>query len=125
MIPRNLKREKILYELWLQDYTTDEASSQTGIPRSSVGYYFAKFNKSKNGKNPQFNPPIARTIKKSESFIKAFYQEASVLMVQKLTMQLIQLMKAEKYKDARDLAESILLFNRVERELQYMRARAY
>ena len=36
MIPRNLERRETIQELWLQGYTVDEISSQTGIPRSSL-----------------------------------------------------------------------------------------
>ena len=57
MIPRNFERENAIYELWKAGCTIDEISSKTGIPRSTVGYYVAKFNKSKNKDTPQSKLP--------------------------------------------------------------------
>jgi AcrR family transcriptional regulator len=50
MIPRNSLREKILREYWLlrSSMTLDEVSKTTGIPRSSVWYHFAKFEREAN-----------------------------------------------------------------------------
>ena len=50
MIHENLDRNFLIYELWKKGRTIDEMSFDTGIPRSTVGYYIRKFNKrAKNG----------------------------------------------------------------------------
>ena len=49
IIWENLQRNKIIYELWLNGFTVDEISSETGVPRSTVGYYVRKFNKNPRG----------------------------------------------------------------------------
>lgn len=46
MLPQNDGRRKAIYELWDMEYTIDEVSLRLNIPRSSVGYYVRKFNKS-------------------------------------------------------------------------------
>ena len=45
MYSTNSERNRVIYELWEMNLTVDEVSSRTGIPRSTVGYYFRKFNK--------------------------------------------------------------------------------
>jgi len=45
MIRENIDRNFIIYELWKKGHTIDEISFDTGIPRSTVGYYIRKFNK--------------------------------------------------------------------------------
>ena len=43
---RNLEREEKVYQLWRSGATIDQISLQTRIPRSSVGYYVGKLNRS-------------------------------------------------------------------------------
>jgi len=114
MIPRNLERREIIQELWLQGYTVDEISSQTGIPRSSVGYYVAKLNQSKNGDNPRSKPPIKQPKRPSNTD----------LIMRRLgwidfTTQWLQLMTARKFQEAKNMVESVLLYNRLERETMF------
>jgi len=45
MIQENPDRNFIIYQLWTNGSTIDEISFETGIPRSTVGYYVRKFNK--------------------------------------------------------------------------------
>lgn len=45
MIRKNVDRNILVYGLWIEGRTIDQISLQTGIPRSSVGYYVRKFNK--------------------------------------------------------------------------------
>lgn len=45
MIRKNGDRNILVYGLWIEGRTIDQISLQTGIPRSSVGYYVRKFNK--------------------------------------------------------------------------------
>jgi hypothetical protein len=42
----NSQRNEAIYPLWEQGLTVDQIALQTGIPRSTVGYYIRKFNKS-------------------------------------------------------------------------------
>ncbi len=41
----NVERNEKLYFYWKSGYTVEKTSAVTGIPGSSVGYYFNKFNK--------------------------------------------------------------------------------
>ncbi len=51
----NAERNRRLYSLWMGGNTIDKASMITGIPRSTVGYYFRKFNRyRKNDKELDF-----------------------------------------------------------------------
>jgi len=51
MIQENSDRNFLVYELWKEGRTIEEISFETGIPRSTVGYYVRKFNKcAKSGK---------------------------------------------------------------------------
>lgn len=45
MYVRNIIRERKIYELRQQGLTIDAISDETGIPRSTVGYYTKKFKK--------------------------------------------------------------------------------
>ena len=45
MVSQNLERNKMLYEHWERGGTVDRVADLTGIPRSTVGYYFRKFNR--------------------------------------------------------------------------------
>lgn len=45
MFPENFDRNILIYDLWKKGYTISEMSFETGIPRSTVGYYVRKFNK--------------------------------------------------------------------------------
>jgi hypothetical protein len=113
MIPRNLERRETIHELWLQGFTVDEISSQTGIPRSSVGYYVAKFNQSKNGVNSGSKPPV-----KPKRFSN------TDLIMRRLgwidfTTQWLKLMADRKFVDAKNMVESVLLLNRLERETMF------
>jgi hypothetical protein len=113
MIPRNFERREKIKELWLQDYTVDEISSQTGIPRSSVGYYFAKFNKSKNGDNPRSKPPVKpKRLSNAELILRRIGWID-------YTTKWSRLMADERYQDAKNMVESTLLYNRLQRETMY------
>ena len=114
MIPRNFERENAIYELWLQDYTIDEISSKTGIPRSTVGYYVAKFNKSKNEDKPRSKPPTNQAVRNSKttrimnSFGWTYF-----------STHWGRLMAEEKYLEAKTMTEAALLYNRLQREAMH------
>ena len=44
-IPSNHNRNDVLYECWKRGDTIEEASAKTGIPDSTVGYYYKKFDR--------------------------------------------------------------------------------
>jgi hypothetical protein len=44
MMRENVDRNKRIYLLWEEGHTVEEISIETGIPRSTVGYYVRKFN---------------------------------------------------------------------------------
>jgi hypothetical protein len=111
-----VEREKTIYDLWRLGYTINEIQAQTGMPRSSVGYYVAKFNKKQKGNKSRFKPPIHQP----KRFGKAIYEDVLYIYIQTYTAQWIKLMNEGKYQTARDLVESIFLFLRLEIEIQYM-----
>jgi hypothetical protein len=45
MIRCNPDRNQRIYQAWERGSTVDQTASQLGIPRSTVGYYFRKFNR--------------------------------------------------------------------------------
>jgi len=72
MAPPNHERNRLLEQHWREGKTVDEAAMLTGIPRSTVGYYYRKFNRyAKTG----IEPPILAP--KQQSPTDAF---ASLLM---------------------------------------------
>jgi transposase len=59
----NSERNRVIYELWEKNLTVEEISSNTGIPRSTVGYYVRKFNKlAAKGKPVVFPGPSGSAI---------------------------------------------------------------
>lgn len=58
MFAENPDRNLVTYELWKKGKTIDEISLETGIPRSSVGYYVRKFNKLAKKGEPIVVQPI-------------------------------------------------------------------
>ena len=70
MFKLNPNRNAIIYELWEKGNTVSQISLNTGIPRSTVGYYVRKFNKfAKNGR-PVVLPQM-REVKKSTALNSA------------------------------------------------------
>ena len=58
MIKENLGRNFLIYEQWKDGRTIDEISFDTGIPRSTIGYYVRKFNKNARRGEPIAFQPI-------------------------------------------------------------------
>jgi len=112
MIPINFERENAIYELWKAGCTIDEISSKTGIPRSTVGYYVAKFNKSKNEDKPRSKLPIKQPKRRSK---KAFITQ--IINWNQFQVTWSRLMNEGKYQEAKTIAESTQLFNRLRREI--------
>jgi hypothetical protein len=56
-IPRNYEREKRILDCWKQDMTIDQATTSLNEKRSTVGYYYGKFNKAeKRGESQKYSP---------------------------------------------------------------------
>ena len=60
MYGENTERNALLYDLWVKGYTVDKATLETGYPRSSVGYYFRKFNKKASKGEPIITQPVVK-----------------------------------------------------------------
>ncbi len=76
MFRENFERNSRIYELWKKGYTVKEISFETGIPRSSAGYYVRKFNKrARRGDPIPFLPEREKPDEKKmaiKAFIKNF-----------------------------------------------------
>ena len=71
----NVEREENVYRLWRSGATIDQISLQTRIPRSSVGYYVKKFNRSGRQRLvPEPAAPSAAGVSTLESLVtKVFF----------------------------------------------------
>jgi hypothetical protein len=98
-IPRNLERYKRTIECWKRDMTIDQATlylSHLNEKRSSVGYYFGKFNKAeKRGELRKYLPEELSRLDKipprysNPSLIKQSDSEDSTAMYEEAFMDLI------------------------------------
>ena len=107
MVQENPDRNFIIYELWTNGNTIDEISFETGIPRSTVGYYVRKFNKcAKSGE-----PIVVQQIRKKP--------DEKVIAVQtwKKLDFFVYLEKILKEKDGLDKAYKILMIAKLMKEL--------
>lgn len=108
MIRENPDRNFLIYELWEKGFTIDEISFETGIPRSTVGYYVRKFNKcAKSGE------PIAfQRIRKKP--------DEKVIAVQAWTKGdlFVYLKKMLKEEDGLDKVYKTLMIIKLVKELQ-------
>jgi hypothetical protein len=83
----NYERNQLLYQYWLDGRTVDEAGQLGGIPRSTVGYRYRKFNRAAKTGVPLHIPPP-----KPQTPLEAF---ASVLYKYKVLSQFIESLKSE------------------------------
>jgi len=92
MIQPNVARARVLFGFW-EKKTIDQATEITGIKRSTVGYYFRKFN---TGYRPP--PPSAQPASSDQEIFAAF--SAHILGVTG------ELMSQKKYVDVVNLAKA-------------------
>ena len=92
MIQPNVARARVLFGFW-EKKTIDQATEITGIKRSTVGYYFRKFN---TGYRP--SPPSAQPASSNQEIFAAF--SAHILEVTG------KLMSQKKYDDVVNLAKA-------------------
>jgi predicted transcriptional regulator len=60
MFRTNPLRSAVIYSLWEKGYTVDQIALETGVPRSTVGYYVRKFNKYAKDGRPVVIPQGSR-----------------------------------------------------------------
>lgn len=105
MVQENPDRNFLIYQLWEKGCTIDEISFETGIPRSTVGYYVRKFNKlARSGepivlqqmrKKPDEKVMAVQAWEKTSFFVelvKILKEEGGLDKVYK-TLKIIKLMK--------------------------------
>ena len=111
MFMRNTKRENKLYSLWLSGYTIDEASYTTGIPRSSVGYYYKKFKKIYGDRSRPIRTKIHYNTasKPKTEFEKAMWTLASMEMMSRFR----KMWEQGKYREIIEMGEAIFSMKRV------------
>ena len=108
MIQENPDRNFIIYELWKEGRTIDEMSFETGIPRSTVGYYVRKFNKcAKSGE-----PMVVQRIRKKPD------EKAMSTQAWKKSGYYIGLAKMLKEEDGLDKVYKILMIFKLMKELE-------
>ncbi len=122
MIPRNTEREEECHKCWNNGLTIDEATSKLMMPRSSVGYYYRKFNKAiEKGQNPR--PPRAPANK--PKITPELERLLTAVGWGRFSVEWAQLMNEKKYSDAKDYADAYLSSFRVCREIQpYLKDRS-
>ena len=109
MIRENLERNYIIFELWKKGQTINDISFNTGIPRSTVGYYVRKFNKrAKSGEPIAFLPEREKPDEKEMAYI-AFNKNTQFLQV---------LQWVGEGKDGIDRAYKFLMIAKLLKELK-------
>lgn len=98
----------LVYELWKEGRTIDEISFETGIPRSTVGYYVRKFNKcAKSGE-----PIVFQRIRKRPD------EKVMAAQAWAKSSFLLELMKMLKEEDGLDKVYKTLMIIKLMKELQ-------
>lgn len=116
MKPRNIERDKKLFELWRSNLTIDDASFQSGIPRSTVGYYYKKFGKrygkevSVAGKSREYSDSSSKSINEAKSLVDTFL---SSMGKNRVFTQILSMMDSGKYVESYYYLMSLKLFNDV------------
>ncbi len=91
-IPPNPERNEKLYQCWLKGNTIEEAAEKTGVPISTAGYYYRKFDRYE-----EKGSPIPRGVQASteSSFLEFAERKAISDKVEALE-------KEGKYSEARE-----------------------
>jgi hypothetical protein len=67
----NYERNQVLEQYWRDGKTVDDAALLSGIPRSTVGYYYRKFNRyAKMGVEPSI--PAPRPQSPTDAYVSVF-----------------------------------------------------
>jgi len=77
MTAPNYERNQLLEQYWREGKTVDEAAELTGIPRSTVGYYYRKFNRyARTGIEPSIPAPKLQSA--TDAYVSVFYKAATL-----------------------------------------------
>lgn len=116
MKPCNIERDKKLFELWRSNLTIDDASFQSGIPRSTVGYYYKKFGKqhgkevSMTGKSREYSDSSSKSINEAKLPVDTFL---SSIAKNRAFTQILSMMYSGKYVESYYYLMSLKLFKDV------------
>jgi len=106
---RNKQREEIIYQRWLKGMTIRATSEETAIPEGTVAYYYKKFNK-----NPEkFSSSNQSESKDSDKKYSIAGEIAGAISARDTYQTYNRLIKEEKYHEAKEYIESILLLNKL------------
>jgi len=83
MVRPNRERNFLVYHHWQDGRTVDETTALTGIPRSTVGYYYKKFNHyAKMGMDPPAMVPSPQS--PEEAYGSAFAKFSAIKEINEL-----------------------------------------
>jgi len=94
MIQPNVARARVLFGFWREKKTIDQATEITGIKRSTVGYYFRKFNTGYRPPRPSAQPAVSPYQDMAAAFSAHILEVAGKLMSQKKYDEVVNLAKA-------------------------------
>jgi hypothetical protein len=77
MIPENATRSLLIYDAWEKGRSVDSISIETGIPRSTVGYYIRKFNKAARRGEPITIRKVEKKRDEKEDAVTAYVKTSS------------------------------------------------
>jgi len=77
----NSERNRVIYELWEKNLTIGEISSNTNIPRSTVGYYVRKFNRLAAKGKPVVFPGLSQGPRKQQGIYAEGSSAVSLLEI--------------------------------------------
>jgi len=77
MSRENPDRNFLIYELWKEGCTINEISFETGIPRSTVGYYVRKFNKRAKSGEPIVCQQVAEKPDEKAMALRAYAKSSA------------------------------------------------
>ena len=94
MIQPNAGRALVLFGFWMKKKTIDQATEITGIKRSTVGYYYRKFNTGYRPSRPSAQPAVSPYQDMAAAFSAHILEVAGKLMSQKKYDEVVNLAKA-------------------------------
>ncbi len=94
MIQPNVGRARVLFGFWREKKTIDQATEITGIKRSTVGYYYRKFNTGYRPSPPSAQPASSPYQDMAAAFSAHILELAGELMNQKKYVEVVNLAKA-------------------------------
>jgi hypothetical protein len=121
MVHSNPKREKKILELWQLGHTIDEIWYQTGIPRSTVGYYVRKFNRNPMMRETRLGgnalhgtevPPFTESDPRTNDSAPVLAL-LKIFSLQTLIQKIQDLMGADRYDQLYYLLQSLQLLPKV------------